>query len=266
MRPFLKWAGGKYRLVERIKEKLPPGKRLLEPFAGSCALSLNTGYDSYWLNDINLDLINLYQVIQKEGLSFIQFCRTFFTEENNTSGCFYKFRRQFNRERDIYQKAALFLYLNRHGYNGLCRYNSSGEFNVPFGRYKKPYFPENELLFFAEKFKQVNFSCIDFQKMMESAGQGDVIYCDPPYVPLNETSNFTAYSSGGFGQADQKRLAKVAALLAEKGITTIISNHYNDFIIETYSAAQIIKFDVQRSISCNGANRNAVTEVLAVFG
>ena len=136
MRPFLKWAGGKYRLIERIKEKLPPGKRLLEPFAGSCALSLNTDYDSYWLNDINADLINLYKTLQKDGPSFIAFCRAFFKDTNNTPEKFYELRQQFNTEKDIYSKAALFLYLNRHGYNGLCRYNSSGEFNVPFGQYK----------------------------------------------------------------------------------------------------------------------------------
>jgi DNA adenine methylase len=137
---------------------------------------------------------------------------------------------------------------------------------VPFGRYKKPYFPEKEMLFFAEKFKDAEFSAIDFEEMMLTATKGDVIYCDPPYIPLTETSNFTQYSSGGFGREEQIRLAKVASLLAEKGITTIISNHYNDFIIEIYSAAQIVKFDVQRSISCNADNRNAVTEVLAVFG
>jgi DNA adenine methylase len=110
MKPFLKWAGGKHRLAERIKEKLPPGKRLFEPFAGSCALSLNTCYESYRLNDINLDLINLYKILQKEGPLFIKYCRALFTEENNTSGRFYKLRRQFNRERDIYHKSALFLY------------------------------------------------------------------------------------------------------------------------------------------------------------
>jgi DNA adenine methylase (dam) len=266
MRPFLKWAGGKYRLIARIQEKLPPGKRLFEPFAGSCALSLNTDYEQYWLNDINTDLIAVYQVLQKEGPAFIAACKDYFTTQANTAEKYYEMREKFNHEKDLDIKAALFIYLNRHGYNGLCRYNSSGEFNVPFGRYKVPYFPEKELIYFYEKFKKATFSSLDFETVMKKAGPGDVIYCDPPYIPLNTTSNFTAYSSGGFGKEDQVRLAKVAIKLARKGIKTIISNHDNDFIRKTYCEAKIETFPVQRFISCDGENRNPVDEVLAVFG
>jgi DNA adenine methylase len=266
MRPFLKWAGGKYRLIERIQEKLPPGKRLLEPFAGSCALAVNTDYEQYWLNDINTDLTVVYQILQKEGDSFLAFCNGFFIPANNTAERYYELREQFNAEKDSTLKSALFIYLNRHGYNGLCRYNSSGEFNVPFGRYEHPYFPEKELTYFYEKFKKATFSSFDFEAMMMKAKQGDVIYCDPPYIPLNTTSNFTAYSSSGFGEEDQKRLAKVAVKLAKKGIKTVISNHDNDFIRKVYHDAQIEAFPVRRLISCDGANRNSVDEVLAVFG
>lgn len=265
MKPFLKWAGGKYRLVERIKAKLPSGKRLLEPFAGSCALSLNTLYDRFWLNDANPDLFHLYQVLQREGEPFIAYCRSFFTPENNTPERFYELRNRFNQEKDVYVKSALFLYFNRHGYNGLCRYNAAGAFNVPFGRYKKPYFPQEEMAFFHGHFKQASFTCVDFEEMMLSAVKGDVIYCDPPYVPLNETSNFTEYSSGGFSRKDQLRLAETAAKMARKGITTVISNHYNDFTAEAYRGAKLETFPVQRFISCDGNNRNSVMEVLAVF-
>jgi DNA adenine methylase len=266
MRPFLKWAGGKYRLIERIQEKLPPGKRLLEPFAGSCALSVNTDYPQYWLNDINTDLTGVYKTLQKEGSPFIAFCNSYFTAENNTPEKYYELREKFNHQKDLYIKSALFIYLNRHGYNGLCRYNSSGEFNVPFGKYKQPYFPEKELKHFYEKFKKATFSSLDFEAMMMKAGVGDIIYCDPPYIPLNNTSNFTEYSSGGFGEDDQIRLAKVAVKLARKGIKTIISNHASDFIREAYCGAEIETFPVRRFISCDGDNRNAVDEVLAVFG
>lgn len=266
MRPFLKWAGGKYRLVERIKKKLPSGKRLLEPFAGSCALTLNTDYPDYWLNDINQDLISLYHVLQQDGPHFIAFCKTYFASRFNTAEVYYDLRNQFNQERDSQTKAALFLYLNRHGYNGLSRYNSAGEFNVPFGRYKKPYFPEEELQFFHEKLKKAHFTSWDFEAMMLSAKAGDVIYCDPPYVPLNQTSNFTAYSAGGFGEKEQRRLAQVAARIAANGVKTIISNHYNEFVTQIYRDATIEKFPVRRFISCNGDNRQEVDEVLAIFG
>jgi DNA adenine methylase len=266
MRPFLKWAGGKYRLVERIKTKLPQGLRLLEPFAGSCALSLNTDYQSYWLNDINADLINLYQVLQKEGTAFIEYCGEYFIPENNIPEKYYELRKQFNQETDIYIKSALFIYLNRHGYNGLSRYNAGGEFNVPFGKYAKPYFPEKELIHFHTKFKTAKFTSVDFETMMSKASPGDLIYCDPPYEPLTETSNFTSYSAGGFGREEQERLAKIAAKTAAKGIPVLISNHRTDFIMDIYQTAKAIEvFPVRRFISCDGNNRNSVEEILALF-
>ncbi len=266
MRPFLKWAGGKYRLAARIKAKLPQGVRLLEPFAGSCALSLNTDYQAYWLNDINRDLINLYQALQSEGTNFIGFCREYFTPENNSPEKYYELRKQFNQETDIYKKSALFIFLNRHGYNGLSRYNASGEFNVPFGKYLKPYFPEKELLYFLAKFKNAQFSSIDFEAMLSKASPGDLVYCDPPYEPLTETSNFTSYSAGGFGRTEQERLAEAAVRTAARGIPVLISNHCTQFILSIYRQAKEIEtFPVRRSISCDGANRNAVDEILAVF-
>lgn len=265
MRPFLKWAGGKYRLVKRITEVLPSGSRLVEPFSGSCAVSLNTCFDEYWLNDINPDLIHLYQIIQQEGYAFIEYCQSFFTPRNNCADRYYLIRDQFNQEKDIYLKSALFIYLNRHGYNGLSRYNSRGEFNVPFGKHKKPYFPEAELKFFYTKLKNARFTCLDFEKVMLSAKTGDVIYCDPPYTPLNRTSNFTAYSTGGFDHHAQLRLARVAESLRQNGIKTVISNHYNEYIIKIYRRAKLTKFPVQRLISCDGSQRNKVDEVLAVF-
>ncbi|HOP75427.1 MAG TPA: Dam family site-specific DNA-(adenine-N6)-methyltransferase [Bacillota bacterium] len=265
MRPFLKWAGGKYRLTKRINEKLPPGNRLLEPFAGSCAVSLNADYPDYWLNDINPDLINLYQTLQQHGWPFIEVCRQYFIPANNTPEKYYELRDRFNRETDPVIKAALFLYLNRHGYNGLSRYNQKGHFNVPFGRFKKPYFPETELHYFYKKFRHAQFTAVDFEEIILSAQPGDVIYCDPPYAPINQTSNFTSYSAGGFNQAEQLRLANVAAIAASKGVTVVISNHYSNFVMEIYSQANIETFPVRRLISCNGERRRQVDEVLAVF-
>ncbi|HYH02668.1 MAG TPA: Dam family site-specific DNA-(adenine-N6)-methyltransferase [Bacillota bacterium] len=266
MRPFLKWAGGKYRLVEKIRQKLPEGNRLLEPFAGSCALALNVDCGCYWLNDINPDLILVYRMLQQEGEEVIRRSQALFTPRNNLAEAFYGLRQQFNEETDALEKAALFIYLNRHGFNGLCRYNASGEFNVPFGKYRKPYFPLDELNFFRERFQNAVFTSLDFETMMREAGPGDVIYCDPPYIPLTGTSNFTQFSAGGFGKADQLRLAEIARELAERGVKTVISNHYSEIIMKAYHDAQIEIFPVQRFISCNGENRNPVDEVLAVFG
>lgn len=99
---------------------------------------------------------------------------------------------------DPLRRAVLFLYLNRHGYNGLCRYNLRGEFNVPFGRYKKPYFPEAELYHFAEKAQNAEFYCESYEECMQRADSRTVVYCDPPYAPLTATANFTAYHTNSF--------------------------------------------------------------------
>lgn len=141
MKPFLKWAGSKYKIIARIVASLPKGQQLIEPFAGSGAVFLNTNFDEYLIADTNADLINLFQQIQTHGKDFIAYGETFFTPENNTEAGFYILRDEFNACQDISKKSALFVYLNRHCFNGLCRYNSSGKFNVPFGRYAKPASP-----------------------------------------------------------------------------------------------------------------------------
>ena len=150
-RPFLKWAGGKYRLVERILAELPAGPRLVEPFAGSAALFLNAPFTRALICDRNQDLISLFRCVQDEGEDFIAYCREFFLPETNTLDAFLELRARFNAGGDIREKSALLLYLNRHCFNGLVRYNSRGSFNVPFGRYIRPSFPEKELRAFWRK-------------------------------------------------------------------------------------------------------------------
>jgi len=264
-RPFLKWAGNKFRILERIVPRLPAGKRLIEPFAGSGAVFLNTHYPRYLLNDANQDLINLYQMLQSDGDRFIKYARRYFTVANNCAERYYELREEFNRSRSARKKAALFIYLNRHGYNGLCRYNSSGGYNVPFGRYKAPGFPEEALRAFQQHAKKARFYCEHFTETLARARRGDVVYCDPPYVPLSSTANFTAYHSSSFGELEQRELAECAQSLAERGITVLISNHNTGFVQEVYQTASVETFDVRRSISCNGAQRGFASEVLAVF-
>ncbi len=265
MRPFLKWAGGKYRLIERIQAVLPPGNRLLEPFVGSGALFLNSHYPAYRLGDANRDLILLYQTLQQEGQPFIDYCRSFFSAETNTPDRYYSYRDLFNDTNEPHLKAALFLYLNRHGFNGLCRYNSKGGYNVPFGRYKKPYFPAREMAYFQRQAQSAEFLHVDFSHIMLSAQPGDVIYCDPPYVPLSATANFTNYSSKSFGRDQQQQLARLAQETANRGIPVIISNHHTPFTQTVYAQAETHSFDVRRFISRDGANRGMVRELLAVF-
>ncbi|MGE0081025.1 MAG: Dam family site-specific DNA-(adenine-N6)-methyltransferase [Thiohalomonadaceae bacterium] len=265
LRPFLKWAGSKYRLLERIRARLPAGRRLVEPFVGSGAVFLNTDYPRYLLTDSNKDLIDLYLLLQAEGADFIADCRTLFTPANNREDRYYRLRAEFNRTTDVRRRAVLFVYLNRHGYNGLCRYNAKGGFNVPFGRYKRPYFPEAEMLAFHHKARRAVFRHADFEQALKATRAGDVVYCDPPYVALSPSANFTHYSAGGFSDAQQITLADAAKRLAGKGIPVLISNHNTAFTQDVYASALTEHFHVQRHISCNGRSRGKAGELLALF-
>ena len=266
VRPFLKWAGNKYRIIDRIKKSLPNGKRLIEPFAGSAAVFLNTDYEKYVINDNNPDLINLYNFLKNDGAEFIKKCRYYFTPRFNNEEQYYKLRQKFNDTTDTYKRAVVFVYLNRHGYNGLCRYNLKGGYNVPFGRYKSPYFPEKEMLVFHKKAQKAEFILSSFENVIQSAKKGDVIYCDPPYVALSPSANFTSYSTGGFNMEKQQQLADLANEISAKGIPIIISNHNTSFTRKAYDKAnKITKFHVQRFISCNGKKRGTAGELLALF-
>ena len=219
MKAFLKWAGGKSRIAEDIKKYLVTGKRLVEPFVGSGAIFLSTTFEEYLLCDTNVDLINLYNNLKKSPDELLEKTDELFTSENNTESKFYELREEFNasESKDI-RKSALFVYLNKYAFNGLCRYNQRGFFNVPYGRYKAPTCPLEEMRVFSVKAKSATFKCQDFEKTFKETIKGDVIYCDPPYVPLSATASFTSYSKDGFDLDDQSRLAKSAIAAQSRGI------------------------------------------------
>jgi len=268
MRSALKWAGGKKKVINDIASLLPTkGKRrLVEPFVGGGSVFLNFEFKEYLLIDMNQDLISLFNLIKNQPDRFIADSAKFFNGENNQPEKYYEFRNQFNQSTDPYERSLLFLYLNRHGYNGLCRYNKSGGYNVPFGRYKHPYFPQKELEFFSEKAQKATFIQGDFETAFSQLRADDVVYCDPPYSPINRTSNFTAYAGNSFTDEDQLRLVNCAEKARSKKIPTLISNHYVDFTRELYKDANKKKlFQVQRSISQKGKGRIKVKEILALY-
>jgi DNA adenine methylase len=263
-RPFLKWAGGKYRVLDKLVPHVK-GSKLIEPFVGSGAVFLNLAFERYLLGDINPDLINLYGHLKRERGKFIKYCKSFFTAENNHQSQYIAFRLEFNNGATGRRRAALFVYLNRHGFNGLCRYNKSGGFNVPFGRYKKPYFPEKEMLHFISHSRNAKFVCGDFTSLMNRSRRGDVVYCDPPYVPLSPTASFTSYAQQGFSYDQQVELAYRAQHLANRGVKVVISNHDNAITRSIYEDAEIESFPVRRFISRDGANRGNAKELLAIY-
>lgn len=265
IRPFLKWPGNKFALLSKINPLLPNGERLVEPFVGSGAVFLNTSYRNYLLNDINPDLISLYKIVQKETAEFIYAARSFFQENFNQAEYYYQLRKEFNETNNQFKKALLFLYLNKHGYNGLCRYNQKGKFNVPFGSYKKPYFPEKEIWLFAEKAEKARFHCLSFERFLKKVQTGDTVYCDPPYVPLSTTAHFTSYAPKDFGLSQQKKLATWAEKLSIQGTPVIISNHDTLFTRNIYQKAQLHFFSVRRFISCLVNQRKPVQELIAIY-
>tara|TARA_Y100001956_G_scaffold48984_1_gene47654 strand:- start:1837 stop:2664 length:828 start_codon:yes stop_codon:yes gene_type:complete len=265
-RAFLKWAGGKYGLVEDIQRHLPEARKLVEPFVGAGSVFLNTDYDQYLLADINPDLINLYNLLKEDPTEYISEAKRWFCAENNRKEAYLHIREQFNATDDVMYRSLAFLYMNRFGFNGLCRYNKKGGFNVPFGSYKKPYFPEAELEFFAEKAKKATFVCEGYHDTFKRARKGSVVYCDPPYAPLSTTANFTSYAGNGFTLDDQAALADVAERAAtERGIPVLISNHDTTLTRRLYHGAELNVVKVKRTISRNGAGRNKVDELLALF-
>lgn len=265
-RAFLKWAGGKYSLVEDIQRHLPDGEQLVEPFVGAGSIFLNTDFEHYVLADINPDLINLYNLLKTDSQRYIDEAKRWFTPEHNRKEVYLTVRSEFNGSDDVFYRSLAFLYMNRFGFNGLCRYNKKGGFNVPFGSYKKPYFPQAELEFFAEKAQKATFICEGYPETFRQAKQGSVIYCDPPYAPLSNTANFTSYAGNGFSLDDQAALADIAEETAlQRNIPVLISNHDTTLTRRLYHGATLNVVQVKRTISRNGAGRNKVNELLALF-
>lgn len=266
-RSFLKWPGGKYRLLPHILPVLPKCQVLVEPFVGSGVVFLNTEYDAYQINDVNQDLIGVYRAIQTEGKAFIEYARSFFSSRYNNATQYYAFREAFNgsaSDAENLHRSALFLYLNRHGYNGLCRYNRRGGFNVPFGRYRRPYFPEEELMKTEQKMNRVFLSALDYHSFLNQIPAGSAIYCDPPYAPLKgKASVFTSYAAQCFGSDQQVHLAQTIQTLAQKGFHVLVSNHDTPWTRQLYKGAQFKPIVVRRHISCQA--RLNVPEILAYF-
>ena len=263
--PFLKWAGRKHKILDQIFAVLPHGDRLIEPFVGSGAVFQNADFSRYLISDTNEDLINLYNILKHDPEPFFRAIPECFTPESNQSEFYYQMREKFNVSDDPFTRSLLFVYLNRHAFNGLCRYNRSGGFNVPFGRYKKPMLATDEMRHLVDMAPRCEFLSADFREVIASAVPGDVIYCDPPYVPISDTSFFSDYTKEGFGVKEQEALAEAAREAAGRGVPVLISNHDIEFTREIYKGAEIRSFSVSRQISARLEGRKDVLELLALF-
>jgi DNA adenine methylase len=270
-KPFLKWAGNKYRVLPHLIPHIGYPKRYCEPFGGSLSVALNTTAEQFILNDVNKDLVEIYKnLVNANDDSFIKYCEELFTVENNVKEAYLDLRNHFNNATSSLERARLFIYLNRHCFNGLSRYNSKGMFNVPFGKYDKPSCPSAEMMnfrmFFLAK-EMVRFTSLSFEdsSLYEDLEAGDVVYFDPPYVPASDTANFTSYATDGFTHEQQVHLSELAESLASKGIKVIVSNHDVPVTRELYKNAKIYPIQVTRTISAKGSSRKKANELIAVW-
>ena len=271
IKPLLKWAGNKYRVLPHLLPLIGTPTRYCEPFGGSLSVALNVVADDYVLNDVNKDLVAIYQnLVNPNDDSFIKYCEELFTPENNTKESYLELREHFNNATDSVERARLFVYLNRHCFNGLSRYNSKGRFNVPFGKYDKPVCPSEQMNEFRMLFlskQSVRFTSLSFEDsiLYNDLEAGDVVYFDPPYVPASDTANFTSYATDGFSHEQQVELMELAESLANRGVKVILSNHDVPITRELYKNAQIYPIQVTRTISAKGSSRKKANELIAVW-
>ncbi|HCC5976363.1 TPA: DNA adenine methylase [Citrobacter koseri] len=260
MSTILKWAGNKTAIMSELKKHLPTGPRLVEPFAGSCAVMMATDYPHYLVADINPDLINLYQVIKEDVNSFIHLVERIFSKFT-TEEDYYKCRQFFNTvPLGPIEKAAYFLFLNRHCYRGLCRYNQRGLFNVPYGNYKKPYLPVDEIRAFTEKAVRATFICASYDETLAMLQAGDVVYCDPPY-----DGTFSGYHTAGFSDDDQYDLASILVRRSSEGHPIIVSNSDTRLIRSFYRKFTLHRISTKRSIGVAAGEGKKADELIAVL-
>lgn len=267
----LKWAGGKRKLLDRIYEHIPGRCAMfVDVFTGSGVVGANAPAPYVHMYDLNTHLVSFLTHLRTDEDRLIERCEGLWEDGNNELH-YYLCRNEFNSlvetEYNSLEKSALFYYLNKHCFNGLCRFNGDGKFNVPFGRYKAVDMNEEGLHQFSSKLKHCVIDTCDFRKVMSDARylkSTTVMYCDPPYAPVTETS-FTGYT-GEFGKDCQEELADLARKAARKGVTVILSNSDTPFTRKLYADATLVEeLSVGRSISSKGSTRKPAAELLVVY-
>lgn len=267
--PVLKWVGGKRQLLPEIRKYIPEQiSTYYEPFVGGGAVLFDVQPNKAIVNDVNSELINLYQVVKDDVESLIDLL----TEHKiqNSPEYFYEVR-AWDRDKEYYddlspvQRAARIHYLNKTCYNGLFRVNLAGEFNAPYGKYKNPNIENAAILRAVSQFfnaAKIEFRNTDFEEAVKGIRKGSFVYFDPPYDPVSDSANFTGYAKGGFNRDEQIRLKKLCDRLNKRGIKFMLSNSATDFILDLYKDYTIEIIKAKRAINSDGKNRGEVDEVL----
>lgn len=268
-KPFVKWAGGKRQIINKLMEYVPEEfDTYYEPFVGGGALLFELSPKKAVINDYNQELMNVYTCLKDEK-KFDAMCRELNHHEAEHSEEYYyqirnldKDKKKFHKLSD-YKRAARTIYLNKACFNGLYRVNSKNEFNVPFGKKANVNTYEGQNLGIICGYLNYNNIILlstDFEEAVKDAKKGDFVYFDPPYD--SDTSTFNSYTENGFGKAEQERLAKVYKELADRGCYVMLSNHNTKLVHELYKDFHIHVIEAKRNINANGKKRGKVEEVI----
>jgi DNA adenine methylase len=261
-RPIVKWAGSKSNCLSRLVSCFPGTfGRYIEPFVGSGAVFLALSPEvPVLLNDANQELMAMYRAIRDRPLDLMLALDKLGKEYSEDF--YYRLRDQPATE--PVAAAARFIFLNKTCFNGLYRTNSRGEFNVPFGKRKRcpALYERAVLLEVAFRLRGAQIFCTDFEAVVDSAERGDLVYCDPPYLPSSDTACFSEYTPGGFGWEDHIRLREASRRAAERGAHVVISNSAVPFIREFYSGWSVDELEVPRRINAKADRRGLVRDVV----
>lgn len=260
--PFLKWAGGKGRLLAQFEPLFPAKfKRYFEPFVGAGAVYFHLAPEQATISDTNPDLIACYEVIQQDVDALVELLRMYRYDKD----FYYHVRELDPRALSKVQRAARMIFLNKTCFNGLWRVNRRGQFNVPFGNYTNPkILDEDNLRAVSRRLQSVRVEERPFESVLEDARKGDFIYLDPPYHPVSATANFTSYGADDFKPEDQRRLAEAFRALDAKGCQVMLSNSDTPFIQSLYADFRIERVWAARAINRDASKRGAVSEVVVL--
>lgn len=268
--PFVKWAGGKRQLLESLSIRMPEEyKDYYEPFVGGGALLFHQKPTWAFINDINRELIHTYTEI-RDHMDPLAVLLSSMDQVTCTKEFYYEMRERYNdklkaRDYDT-EMAALFIYLNKHCFNGLYRVNQKGQFNVPWNQKEQVRSVDVENIKNVSYYlKSVTITCQDFEKSLETAKEGDFIYFDSPYAPLNPAS-FDSYTKEGFTEEEHRRLSKVFRELSKRGCYCMLTNHNTELIQELYQGFLREEVDVRRAINSDPKKRVGKEVIIRNYG
>lgn len=274
LKSALKWVGGKRRIAREIVSFFPEKyNTYYEPFLGGASVFLEASPKRAHLSDLNPSLINFYEILRDKPRELVDNALMYEREFNALvspvakKSFYYRVRSEYNQETNAtgIEDATRFLFLNKTAFNGLYRENSKGEFNVPFNNKEKlKLFELENILDNSRALRGAQLTASTFIDATKPAKSGDLVYFDPPYVPLSTTAAFTDYTKSSFGPEEQRQLRDVATNLISKGTTVVLSNSYSPEVKKLYKDFELHELSINRLVAASSASRGGVSEYLIV--